>query len=101
MLDPADEPVGAWAEAIRHLEEAMVLMDQMNFHGDREDFTVGQVCRPGHMTALRAIRQHYRTTYLVRAPEALNSWDCKCNCHMLGMGRPQDESCGHCGPEHR
>jgi hypothetical protein len=69
VVDPADTPMGAWAEAIDHLHEAERLMAEMVIDlGDgTPSHNLGQIYRHYVSSAERAIQHHWRTTYFAQA----------------------------------
>jgi hypothetical protein len=61
-LDP--QPIGAWAEAIRHLRAAHELMAEMNIGVPREDSSLGEIYERQMMVMISSVDQHYRRLYM-------------------------------------
>jgi hypothetical protein len=114
VLDPADAPMGKWAEAIDHLHAAEALMAEMGIDAapGMPSHNIAQVYRHYVSSAERAIQHHWRHAYFTianRPAEGKITPDgrlfiegveagmmCGCNCHAMGLGRPQDDPCGTC-----
>ncbi len=66
MLDPADEPQGKWSEAIDYLHDAERLMAEMivDLGNGTESHNLAQVYRQYVTSAERAIKHHWRMSYM-------------------------------------